>query len=50
MKREHGNALLGIVIIIIVFLVGGVFFWNNYQIQVKKDEELKKQAEIYKIK
>ena len=43
-KSERGNALLGIVIIIIVFLVGGIFFWNSYKIQVQKDEELKKQA------
>ena len=44
MKTERGNALIGIVIIIIVFLVGGVFFWNNYQIQLQKEQELKKEA------
>ena len=46
MKTERGNALLGIVVIIIVFMIGGVFFWNNYQIEQKKNEEAKKQAEI----
>lgn len=45
-NTETGNALLGIVVIIIVLLVGGVFFWNNYQIQKKADEQLKQQAEI----
>ena len=46
MIKERGNALIGIVVIIIVFLVGAIFFWNNYQIQLKKNEEIKKQASI----
>ncbi len=46
MKKERGNALLGIVVIIIVLLVGGIFYWNNYQIQAKKNEEIRKQTQI----
>ena len=46
MKTERGNALLGIVVIIIVLLVGGIFYWNSYQMQLKKDAEIRKQAEI----
>jgi cytoskeletal protein RodZ len=46
MKTERGNALIGIVVIIIVFLVGAVFAWNSYQIQERKNEEIRKQASI----
>ena len=46
MKKERGNALIGIVVIIIVFLVGAIFFWNSYQIQEKKNEEIRKQASV----
>ena len=46
MKTERGNALIGIVVIIIVFLVGAIFSWNSYQLQEKKNEEIRKQASI----
>ena len=37
---------MGIVIIIIVLLVGGVFFWNSYKMQKAKNDELRRQAEM----
>lgn len=46
MTRDRGNALIGIVVIIIVLLVGGIFFWNSYKMQEKRNEEIRKQAEI----
>ena len=46
MSNERGNALIGIVIIIIVLLVGGIFFLNNYKLKIAQNAELKRQAEI----
>lgn len=32
--RDNGNALIGIIIIIVVLLVGGIYFWNVTKKQV----------------
>ncbi len=44
MRNQKGNALMGIIVIIIVLLVAGVFFLNSYKADLLKSAEIKKQS------
>ncbi len=43
MRNENGNALVGIIIIILILLVGGVYFWNQ---QLKHAAEIKAKNDL----
>lgn len=47
MRRENGNALVGIIVIILILLLGGAYFWdlNKKVLEERRDAQERARAE-----